>query len=107
MLTPKPTINIGNFNMERKALRKELQGKQPQNGKESPFTCRHFPQLPFLNAWFFGKLQLRHFFVLISIYKKFNKTSYYITAMDQNTIFLFEVNLQEKIFSLLGFKNQN
>lgn len=31
----------------------------------------------------------------------------YITAMDQNTIFLFEVNLQEKIFSLLGFKNQN
>lgn len=50
--------------MERKALRKELQGKQPQNGKESPFTCRHFPQLPFLNAWFFGKLQLRHFFVV-------------------------------------------
>lgn len=31
----------------------------------------------------------------------------YITAMDQNTIFLFEVNLQEKRFSLLGFKNQN
>lgn len=31
----------------------------------------------------------------------------YITAMDQNAIFLFEVNLQEKRFSLLGFKNQN
>lgn len=69
MLTPKPTtcINIGNFNMERKALRKELQGKQPQNGKESPFTCRHFPQLAFLNAWYFGKLKLRNFF-FVDIY---------------------------------------
>lgn len=107
MLTPKPTINIGNFNMERKALRKELQGKQPQNGKESPFTCRHFPQLPFFKCMVFRKTEVETFFLLISIYKKINKTSYYITAMDQNTIFLFEVNLQEKIFSLLGFKNQN
>lgn len=55
----------------------------------------------------FRKTAVETFFLLISIYKKFNKTSYYITAMDQNTIFLFEVNLQEKIFSLLGFKNQN
>lgn len=54
----------------------------------------------------FRKTAVETFFWLISIYKKFNKTSYYITAMDQNTIFLFEVNLQEKNSHYLALKTR-